>query len=1851
MIISSNETFNSAFKRANSAAPISREKDIFINISNDHMTKAWNQLCGFILKNYHSGKGTSIPKFGVFTYQNPLFSLEGTTNQVSRDLKSRIPVFIVSSDFVQNVKPGVYSENGTITHYEQRLNNNINTVKINYSEIAISMSISKAECSTIIDNLILFLGDRIRDGKLKNKELPGIGSLILKGNLLSVKFLPELCLRIMDYPQRLTETKKHVHIVNDLANNNQNQLKSSTNKKEFGNINSHTNDYNYINGIRNLPSLSKSIANLRPNTSLLTKITPKGCDFLLNNMNINVDQLKNEENEDVFVSPPESDCLYNDMKKNKLELNRKLSDLHIKNSILEDIIYQKAYIISQMKKYDSQNKGQLKKESIKTAIKSAKIDGLSDEMINEILLIYIKSSSTNGNSQFNSEINPNTFRSNDISKSFNSARVDSIGYNDLMLLLIKDIKDILVISSKSQSKLSKNENFNKTFSKNSVTLTESIQKSSEDKKNMKNKAVPCLDKVKTEIITIKTIASQLKERNSIMLNQLISSMEFTKMLREYQIIYPIEKINEILSFLEIDHKFFTLKSFFNALNNCKILVSETLTEEILKAIKQIKDIVYVNGGEGFFFEKGNESITKDEFISKVKSKTRLYSENLLIGVYYYITKMDRNMTISDFSSFFTESKKESRGNILDIERFIQQATEEIISKMSSKNMKEEEYFDRFLRFKNNRNDNYLNKYDLHFSFKKENFQFSAEEVDLLFEKIDSKCDGVIDRKEFTSFLKIVHDPVFKLQDIIKKYNLEIEEILFRMNIDVDKPEVLDFYAFKSKMLLLNSGFSHDFIFSIYLKIKNANDTVDTKDIIKMMNVYKKENFNKLNTSSFKKNFLEYYRSNGSLKEMKEAFEKIDTFCNGFLNKVDFCNVIKKFNKQKSKNEKKSEKNLVFQNPNSVYEEYKDEDIMKICRIFELYAKDEKVNYTKFLEILYYNKENNKFNSISHFLCDLYKKYEIEKLKDKTEIAKSAHINFYSIDNPVMSNILSHLTDGASKLRISICEFIKKIEKLMNLDSVPTSIAQMFDIDKDGYISQDDLKSIIDRYMKNHFFKYEEVNPSPSNINPNFYCKEELSEERFKLLVKDIKSSMKLKNLTEVGLFNKLDTNKDGFITSPEFNSNIDQVFKMASNIKDQFYSFLDIRKLGLVDLDTFLKRFKDFSSNDIIVKNDWEIEEKIIISFKNFLMNDCLKRKLTIYEIFALLDYNVDGKICIDDFKKFVLERLLFSPYEINTFKIERVIQHISQSKINFMTIHDIKEYINDFVTEKNPISKGRIEMNKETYNLNKDVKGVEWINSVFEKFGLFITEKYSSFEKFFEAINEKNINSEKIKIDDFMRFINKNHLSLEGFNLTKDELIKFFAAFDSHKKSYITLADVKSKLSDFDFYRKMKESIRKFFKNNFKNGAEGFIYFIEDKNIRESSQLNKVFLTKKEMFNGINNLFPNTYTSENILSFIKKTFTSSENISYSEFNFVFFDEISDNNELNKFGQIKKNDYSVFGRLSSNTSSQNTKLRANSAHVYSKKSSNPKEKLVTPYDEDSLEKLRRLLKSSRFNYSNFFNMYDILNNGVINIFEFRNMIKKLNIGLTALEIDEIISKSGKNREGLINMKDFLRFINYEDVSLIQITTNLKSFMADLKQLIYKYYANPRLAYQFNDKFSNNEMTLDRFKNIVNELYEKEKRSPPNYSIIKNCFEYIDLRKDNVIDINEWSKSFSNSESILDPKGKCQENTLNSLREWESSKDITLIFEVLSKNRKLIKDISNKYLFYEGIHQKIFISDLIKVMNSVLSSSNHTLSKTQWKMLAAFADKDKTGMIDFEEFMMIVNNSAKTTKSQPKLIKV
>ena len=155
-----NQILSDTFKQGANAFNGTGREDLIKNFSENLINKCWEVFCQYITKNYQMGKGTYIPKFGVFTFGNIEFSLEGVNNQFERDLKPRKPVFLSSSDFVEFLKPGIWTQKGVV-QYTQKQNNNISLIKINYTELAMAVNISKVEYFTIIENIIKYLGDKI----------------------------------------------------------------------------------------------------------------------------------------------------------------------------------------------------------------------------------------------------------------------------------------------------------------------------------------------------------------------------------------------------------------------------------------------------------------------------------------------------------------------------------------------------------------------------------------------------------------------------------------------------------------------------------------------------------------------------------------------------------------------------------------------------------------------------------------------------------------------------------------------------------------------------------------------------------------------------------------------------------------------------------------------------------------------------------------------------------------------------------------------------------------------------------------------------------------------------------------------------------------------------------------------------------------------------------------------------------------------------------------------------------------------------------------------------------------------------------------------------------------------------------------------------------------------------------------------------------------------------------------------------------------------------------------------------------------------------------------------------------
>ena len=213
-------------KRYNSSHQITRE-EILKKFSDQTISQAWEIFCKSIQKNYLLGKGTIVPNFGSFTFRNPEVNFEGTTNQFIRDTKPRIPIFIMSYEFLDHIKPAIVF-NGNLVHHTQFLNNSVSHVKISYAELGFLVNLNKADFNCIINNCLRLISDAIIKKSFNNKELPHIGVLLFRNGMLAVKFNEDLIHAVKELPQKLFEIKKNVQLYMDT---NKVDLNSGRNKK------------------------------------------------------------------------------------------------------------------------------------------------------------------------------------------------------------------------------------------------------------------------------------------------------------------------------------------------------------------------------------------------------------------------------------------------------------------------------------------------------------------------------------------------------------------------------------------------------------------------------------------------------------------------------------------------------------------------------------------------------------------------------------------------------------------------------------------------------------------------------------------------------------------------------------------------------------------------------------------------------------------------------------------------------------------------------------------------------------------------------------------------------------------------------------------------------------------------------------------------------------------------------------------------------------------------------------------------------------------------------------------------------------------------------------------------------------------------------------------------------------------------------------------------------------------------------------------------------------------------------------------------------------------------------------
>ena len=702
-------------------------KDILNSYSSKILEETWIQLSNFIKKNYESGRGTKIKGFGIFTFMDPEYNLEGTTNQYKRDLKLRRPVFIVSNEFLDFLKPGQFTKRGGLIYYTQKLNNKVNLVNFNYTELAFALNISKEECKNIITNIIKDMANDIINKQFKSRELPGLGIILIRGNIFGVKFNPEFNLETYKKVEKLNFTKNNIDL----------------------HMNVHKTDQAYAD----LLNAEKAINELNPKDSVITHLVNGADTWLKNNLDIDVIDYDNNiethknfnklENYDrnkkwqgkKFFNTSSHNKLYETPKglmrtnstkiKNNKENNNNtslstnqdsrnnsgkmtLKSLNYPKEILEALVANKGQIIKEMKLYDKKNNGLISRFEIARSFYKANCHpALSMNNINDIIKIYAN------NTDYIDYYKLITSLIKEIKQILKGTSFCKYGFDDLSSTfnnkfklgrIINDINNNKHLSVSVSNKNNRNENIFEEGYESKFNINE-----------YNNMRIPIIE-VEKEINTIKLIFGEVMNHKETYFksadldkfkdnNYPLNYNDFIQLLKVFNITYPRDKILKILKFMNIENPLnMTLNILNDKLNKCKISSYEMNSQDLELALK---DILFSNrlNLKNDLFETNVKEISLKIFLKKTHNKTR-YTDNILTELFYKMSNKNEILKYNDFISYYENpiytNNNINSSSILN-QRFYEQSCEKILNYSKKINKTPYQYFDYLLSY------NYLRK--------------------------------------------------------------------------------------------------------------------------------------------------------------------------------------------------------------------------------------------------------------------------------------------------------------------------------------------------------------------------------------------------------------------------------------------------------------------------------------------------------------------------------------------------------------------------------------------------------------------------------------------------------------------------------------------------------------------------------------------------------------------------------------------------------------------------------------------------------------------------------------------------------------------------------------------------------------------------------------------------------------------------------------------------------------------------------------------------------------------------------------------------------------------------------------
>ena len=250
------------------------------------------------------------------------------------------------------------------------------------------------------------------------------------------------------------------------------------------------------------------------------------------------------------------------------------------------------------------------------------------------------------------------------------------------------------------------------------------------------------------------------------------------------------------------------------------------------------------------------------------------------------------------------------------------------------------------------------------------------------------------------------------------------------------------------------------------------------------------------------------------------------------------------------------------------------------------------------------------------------------------------------------------------------------------------------------------------------------------------------------------------------------------------------------------------------------------------------------------------------------------------------------------------------------------------------------------------------------------------------------------------------------------------------------------------------------------------------------------------------------------------------------------------------------------------------------------------------WERDIVARLRSILATCGKSIDEIFASFDVDGSGSLSTKEFRNAIRKFELGLTSKEIDRIMQRIDKNQDGLIDYREFFAVLGANrgyDRTMAQRTNNK---LAELKEQMVAYLKTQGDAYRKFDQSKVGKMQYMDFSLLVTEMSQASNTPAPAYSVIKDLFDAVDIKKDGHIDPQEWSQTFNG----LGAGGPQSSIKPTPLAAWADSAEARKVGTAVNKHRKALIGNFNKLSTHapaEGQPKLATFSQAKKALDHVL----------------------------------------------------